>query len=321
MWAAVFPGQGSQHIGMGQFLYNDFKEARTLFEEASDTLHLNFKKLCFEGSESDLSLTENTQPALILVSTVYYRVLSQLNELPLIATSGHSVGEYAALVAAGALKFSDALRAVRERGKLMQSAVPVGQGSMAAVMGLNPEQVKALCSWAQTQSTLGVLEPANFNAPGQIVISGSSSVLKWLQDHYSEQAFPGAPKRLKLIPLKVSAPFHCSLMKPAEEKMGIFLNNTPFSKAHSPVVQNVTAKPHQESEDLRNNLIQQISAPVRWVECVETLKSLGAFKFIEMGSGKVLSGLVKKIDSEALKTFNINSLEELKDLEQELQGH
>jgi [acyl-carrier-protein] S-malonyltransferase len=318
MWSALFPGQGSQHPGMGKFLCDQFAAAKRLFEEASDVLHLDFRKLCFDGSDADLALTENTQPCLLLVSHATYQVLtSELGFQPRVA-AGHSIGEYAAVVATGSLGFADALRAVRRRGQAMQSAVPVGKGGMTAVMGLEQRQVFELCQWAEKESGQNPVQPANINAPGQIVISGSKALLDWIPAHFKAEMFGGA--RVKFIPLKVSAPFHCSLMKPAEEVMASVLGEMKFTTARFPIVQNVNAEPVTDGDQLRANLIRQVSAPVRWIECVQKIRALGASKAIETGCGKVLSGLVKKIDSEGLRTFNINSLEDLKAVEVELKG-
>jgi len=317
MWSALFPGQGSQHPGMGKFLYDEFQIARETFEEASDALKLDFKKLCFEGSEADLALTENTQPCLLLVSTATYRVFTSLVDFKPVAAAGHSIGEYAANVAAGTMKFSDGIRAVRSRGQFMQSAVPLGQGGMLAVMGLTPEQTKKLCAWVESETGEKPVEPANFNAPGQIVISGKAKLIEWLQKNFKANLFAPETPRCKFIPLKVSAPFHCSMMKPAEEKMAVVLNDIQFSDAKFPIVANVHAKPEKTGSALRQLLIEQISSPVRWVECVEELKQLGAQKMIEFGCGRVLAGLAKKIDSENIRTFNINSIEDLKALETE----
>jgi [acyl-carrier-protein] S-malonyltransferase len=315
MWAALFPGQGSQHSGMGKFLYQEFKIAKELFEEASDALSLDFKKLCFEGSDPELALTENTQPCLLLVSTITYRVLASLVDFKPIAGAGHSIGEYAALVAAESIDFIEALKAVRLRGQYMQSAVPVGQGGMLAVMGLSPEQVKKLCTWVESETETTPLEPANFNAPGQIVISGKLKLIEWLVKNYKPDLFHPETPRSKFIPLKVSAPFHCSLMLPAEKKMTPIIDELRFSNSSFAIVPNVSAMATKEAQQLRHLLIRQISSPVRWVECVEELKRLGSKKMIEFGSGKVLSGLVKKIDSENIQTFNINSIEDLKTVE------
>lgn len=318
MWAFIYPGQGSQHSGMGQFLFNEFQVAREVFEEASDAISLDLKKLCFTGDEAELSLTQNTQPALLTVSTATSRVLSSISPLKPVAAAGHSIGEYAALVNAESMRFADGIRAVRERGIAMQTAAPVGIGAMAAFLGLSDELVKALCHWVTDLKEYGVLEPANFNTPGQVVVSGHKTALDYLLAHYSNSKIEGLPSRLKSIPLKVSAPFHCSLMLPAEKKMEQVLNSTQMVDSIYPIIQNVSAEPVTSSVTLRQNLIHQVSSPVRWVECVLRMKSMGVRKFVEVGCGKVLSGLVKKIDSESLSTFNINSLEELKALESQL---
>lgn len=315
MWAALFPGQGSQAVGMGQFLYDNFSIAKELFEEASDTLKLDFKKLCFEGPESELQLTENTQPALLLVSTATFRVLASIADLKITAAAGHSIGEYAAVVTSGAVHFSDALRAVRIRGQAMQRAVPVGKGGMLAVMGLTDEQVVHLCQWAEKTSGLKPLEPANFNAPGQIVVSGSQELVDWVKTNAKADLFAPESPRLKMIPLAVSAPFHCSLMKPAEEEMRKVLAETQFHEAGWPIVQNFTAQETTNASQLRENLVLQVSGPVRWTQCMARLKALGAQRFIEFGAGRVLTGLAKKIDSSATPPFNINTLDELKALE------
>jgi [acyl-carrier-protein] S-malonyltransferase len=326
MWAALFPGQGSQSVGMGRFLFDNFASARHLFEEASDAVQVDFKKLCFEDPKSTLQLTENTQPALLLVSMATFNVVQETTPLQITAGAGHSIGEYAAIVASGALKFTDAIRAVRARGQAMQRAVPVGEGGMLAVMGLTEPQVVKLCHWVEQSSGFKPLEPANFNAPGQIVISGAQTAIDWAKINTASTATPKVTTpladvfgpetpRLKLIPLTVSAPFHCSLMKPAEEEMRHVLSEISFSDAAWPIVQNVTALEAISGQTLRENLILQISGPVRWTQCMSRLKSLHTTRMIEFGSGKVLSGLAKKIDSEAQPPFNINSLDDLKALE------
>jgi [acyl-carrier-protein] S-malonyltransferase len=322
MWGALFPGQGSQQVGMGRFLFDEFAVAKQTFEEASDTLKLDFKKLCFEGPESDLGLTENTQPALLLVSTVTFRVIEAELGIKIAAGAGHSIGEYAAVVASGALQFSDALRAVRVRGQAMQRAVPVGQGGMVAVINLSDDQVLKLCKFAEDGSGAKPLEPANYNAPGQIVISGSQKAIEFLMANQKSdvlaQAFAPETPRMRLVPLSVSAPFHCSLMKPAEEEMRMVLNETRFSEAKWPVVQNVTAQETTSAETLRDNLIKQVSGAVRWTQCMTRLKEMGVTQTIEFGTGRVLAGLAKKIDSAAPAPFNINALEDIKTLEQSL---
>ena len=306
---------------MGRFLFDEFPVARQTFEEASDALKLDFKRLCFDGPESDLQLTENTQPALVLVSTATFRVINTTLGLDITAGAGHSVGEYAAVVAAGSISFEDALRSVRVRGQAMQKAVPVGQGGMVAVMGLSDDQVVRLCQWTEETSGLKPLEPANFNAPGQVVISGSQKAIEWLRENTETaktEIFGSESPRMKLIPLSVSAPFHCSLMKPAEQEMALVLGATKFSNAAWPVVQNVTARETREGETLRSNLVRQVSGAVRWTQCMSRLKELGVTRSIEFGAGKVLAGLAKKIDSTTEAPLNINTLEDIKTLESTL---
>lgn len=316
-WAALFPGQGSQHPGMGQYLYQNFKVAKELFEEGSEALAEDMKELCFsDGSEDKLKLTENTQPALLLTSVCAYEVIKSETEIEFTASAGHSVGEYAAAVTGGVMKFTDAMQAVRTRGQAMQSAVPVGEGGMVAAMGLTPEQVNFLCDWGVQGAKEGVIEAANFNAPGQIVVSGSQKVINWMQENFSAEIFAEPPRRTRLIPLNVSAPFHCSLMQPAEEKMAQVLGEIEFRDANTPIVQNVDAQPHSLAEEVRQNLVRQVTASVRWVESIEKLRDLGCTRTLELGSGQVLSGLVKKIDKENLTTFNMSSIENLEKLKE-----
>jgi [acyl-carrier-protein] S-malonyltransferase len=313
--AAIFPGQGSQSVGMGKFLFDNFKSAKELFEEASDTLSLDFEKLCFEDPDSELDLTINTQPALLLVSTVCHKALLETCNLDIGAAAGHSIGEYAAVVAAGGLKFSDALKAVRKRGEAMQSAVPVGEGAMAAVMGMSPEQVDKLCKWVEHLADDSPLKPANYNAPGQIVISGKQSLLDWLIKHFDKSIFEGEQLgRVKFLPLKVSAPFHSSMMMPAEETMMLVLLDMAFSNTQFPVVQNFTATANSDADEIRDNLVSQISGPVRWIECTNKLVELGLDHQVEFGHGKVLSGLAKKINKD-ITVYNLNNLEEFQKLE------
>ncbi|MGZ5279474.1 MAG: ACP S-malonyltransferase [Pseudobdellovibrionaceae bacterium] len=315
MFHLIFPGQGSQQPGMGRFLYENFSIARETFEEASDAIQINLKKLCFDGAESDLALTENTQPCLLTVSTATQRVLTSQFGVKVQAASGHSIGEYAAIVAAKAMPFSAAVKAVRIRGQAMQSAVPVGKGGMVAVMGLDPAQVDRLCTWAMEKSKTGPLNAANYNCPGQIVISGSANTITWLKENFkAEEVFPDA-KRVKLIPLQVSAPFHCDLMKPAEEQMRSVLGEISFLDSHFPIIQNFTAKTHHKGSELRENLIRQVSASVKWMQSMDLAKEKQWTTCIECGTGKVLQGLLKKIDSEAFQVFNTNSLEDIENIE------
>lgn len=314
-WGALFPGQGSQKVGMGRFLYDNFPSVQNLFEEASDTISTDMKKLCFEGPESDLAMTENTQPALLLTSVASYQALKEMAPFSPHAGAGHSVGEYAAAVASGVLQFSSGIQAVRQRGRAMQEAVPLGKGGMTAVMGLTDEQVEELCQWAVQESGLDPIQAANFNSPGQVVISGKKETLDWVQANIAQKKFNPEPSRLRLIPLKVSAPFHCSMMKPAEKVMESVLESIEFSSAHWAIVQNVTAKASKDAEIIRKNLVAQVSQAVRWTQCMKEMKSMGIQNYIEFGVGKVLSGLMKKIDGENTLTFSINSLEDLKNLE------
>ena len=321
MSTLLFPGQGSQQPGMGRFLFENFKIAQETFEEGSEALKQDMKKLCFEGSEADLALTENTQPALLLVSTATQRVLRKDFSLKVQSAAGHSIGEYAALVAADVINFSEAMRAVRTRGQAMQSAVPVGQGGMVALLGLEPDQAQILCEYTVKNSGFGPLSPANFNCPGQIVISGSQKAINWLKDNFKpELIFAEAPRRAKMIPLQVSAPFHCEMMKPAEDKMREVLTAMDFKTAAFPIVQNFHAKIETQGSVLRENLIRQVSAPVRWTQSMEALKALGHKDMIECGAGKVLQGLLKKIDPEFFQVQTTTSLEDIKNIEESLKA-
>lgn len=317
MWGLIFPGQGSQYVGMGKFLWEQFPSSKRLFEQASDLLSLDFKKLCFNSSESELALTEKTQPTLLLVSTCLNQALKENTAYPIQMAAGHSVGEYGALVASEALTFEMALKAIKVRAQSMQEAVPVGQGGMLAVMGLETNAITELCQWATQESRCSPLEPANFNAPGQVVISGQQKAIDFLVSSFKPEVLSQPPRRFKFIPLKVSAPFHCSMMAPAQEQMQRVLSETPFASPSFPVVQNVSAIAETNPETLRINLVQQVTHAVRWVECVNTLSHQGIQTLIEAGPGTVLKGLVKKIAPD-LKVFNINSIDEFKEVENAL---
>lgn len=315
MNAFLFPGQGSQTPGMGSFLFENFNTAKLTFEEASDAIKIDLKKLCFTGSTEELALTENTQPALLTVSTATARVLSKDIGIKAAATAGHSIGEYASLVLANVLNFQDAVRAVKVRGQAMQSAVPVGQGGMTATIGLNEEQAQYLCDWAVKNSGHGPLSPANYNCNGQIVISGNMKTLEWLKNNFKPEILPGEPSRVKLIPLQVSAPFHCSMMNPAQEKMQQFLKDIPFTNSDIKIIQNVNAQVEYNAEKIKQNLIEQVSAPVKWTQSMQTLKSLGISSCFEVGNGAVLKGLLKKIDPDFFKVHSTSTLEDLKTIE------
>jgi [acyl-carrier-protein] S-malonyltransferase len=318
MWSFVFPGQGSQHIGMGRVLFENFKIAQGLFEEASDTLSLDFKKLCFEGPEEALILTENTQPALLLVSVITHRVLNKVIEIPVKAMAGHSLGEYSAMVASNSLSFTDAMKAVRLRGSAMQKAVPVGVGSMIAILGLDEAEVEKLCLWTMEKSSHSPLEPANFNSAGQVVISGCTKAVDWLTENFDPSVVE-AKGKVKLTPLKVSAPFHSSMMKPAETTMKNFLYETKVKDATVPIIQNFTALEETSAAKLKENLVSQICGPVKWTQSINRMKEMGVTKSVELGPGKVLSGLIKRIDS-GIQRFNIQDLNGIKDLEKECQN-
>lgn len=286
MIAFLFPGQGSQHAGMGKALADNFTVARQLFEEANDALGFDLASLCYNGPEEDLKLTANTQPAILTTSVAALRVLEAETGLVPAYAAGHSLGEYSALVCAGALAFADAVRTVRQRGTFMQEAVPVGTGSMAAILGLDLEALNAVClEAAQGQ----VVSPANYNSDGQVVIAGHTEAVTRAIDLAKEK---GAKRAL---PLPVSAPFHCSLMTPAGERLAEALAAITVNEMSLPVVTNVEATPNQDSSRVCDLLVQQVSAPVRWQETVACMVNLGVERYVEIGPGKVLSGLAKRM--------------------------
>ncbi len=291
--AMIFPGQGSQHPGMGRAACEVFPEARRVFEEADRVLGFSLSRLCFEGPEDDLKLTQNTQPALLATSLALYQVLEARGVRPDFV-AGHSLGEYSALVAAGSLGFADALPLVRRRGQYMQEAVPAGLGAMAAVLGLEPSGVEAACREASRGEE--VVEAANFNGPGQVVIAGHASAVA----RGSEIAKAKGAKRV--IALPVSAPFHCRLMQPAAARLAKDLEATSFRDLTTPLVTNVDARPVQSGAEARAALVRQVASPVRWEESVERLLSEGVDSFLEVGPGNVLTGLVRKIANQARAT-------------------
>lgn len=306
--AFLFPGQGSQVVGMGQDFYRDFRESRLVYEEASDTIGVNMKKLCFDGPLDTLTLTENLQPSLFVTeAAIIAAMYANFDVKPQIA-AGHSLGEYAALYAAQALSVADGARLCRTRGQAMQKAVPVGQGTMAAVLGLPAKQVEALCKKANLMEPGEVVEPANFNAPGQVVIAGSiKGVARASELLKNDTDFSGG----KSIALQVSAPFHCSLMEPAKKEMAPLLAQTHFARPICLVIPNVTAQPTESELSFGSLLTDQIVRAVRWEESMLKLKSLGVTKCIEIGPGKVLAGLMKRIDRDVL-VQNISTVEQLK---------
>jgi [acyl-carrier-protein] S-malonyltransferase len=285
--AFIFPGQGSQHAGMGKELAEAFPAAREVFEEADTALGFAISELCFNGPAEALQLTENTQPAILTTSIAVLRVMEAegFGEPDFVA--GHSLGEYSALVAAGALSLGDAVRIVRARGRYMQEAVPVGDGAMAAILGAEMDTIKAACAEASAGE---VCSAANINSPGQVVIAGHAAAVDRAITLLRER---GAKRAVKL---NVSAPFHSALMQPAQERLAIDLAKVPFRNLSIPVVTNVDARPINTGEDARDALVRQVTAPVRWLESVEFLIRQGVQTFIEVGPGKVLSGLVRQID-------------------------
>ena len=284
--AFIFPGQGSQHAGMGKSVADVYPEAEDVFDRADRALGFSLSSLCFNGPEEELKLTENTQPAILATSIAIQRVLAAKGIEPDFV-AGHSLGEYSALVSAGSLRLEDALVLVRKRGRYMQEAVPVGVGAMAAILGLSADEVGEICLRAAETE---VVEPANFNGAGQVVIAGHRVAV----ERASALAKENGARRV--IPLPVSAPFHCQLMRPAAEHLREDLAVTEFSSLKMPLVTNVDAVPIDESGDARDGLVRQVASPVRWEESIQRLAKEGVTYFIEVGPGKVLSGLVRKID-------------------------
>jgi [acyl-carrier-protein] S-malonyltransferase len=286
--AFLFPGQGTQEVGMGRALYEASAAARGVFERADKALGFSVTSLCFEGPADKLTLTENAQPAIVTASIAALAALKAARpELPTPSfAAGHSLGEYSALVASGALAFEDAVRLVNLRGRAMQEAVPAGQGAMAAIMGGDAAAVQSLCDDCAEGEALS---PANFNAPGQVVISGAASAVKRAVERAGE-------RKLKAIPLNVSAPFHCALMAPAARAVEKALESIPIGPLAFPVVANVDAAPNQDPERVRSLLVRQIDGPVLFQQSVVAMADAGVTRAIEIGPGKVLAGLVKRTD-------------------------
>jgi [acyl-carrier-protein] S-malonyltransferase len=294
--AFLFPGQGSQSTGMGHHMAEAFPEARAAFEEADAALGFSISSVCFEGPDERLRLTELTQPAILVTSIACLLPLRERGVAPA-WVAGHSLGEYSALVCAGCLRLADAARLVSLRGRYMQEAVPVGHGAMAALLGLSPEQAEGLC---RDEARGEVLSAANFNSPDQTVIAGTAAAVA--------RAIEAAPARgaKRAIPLSVSAPFHCDLMAPARERLRPDLEAAHFSDLLCPLVTNVDARPLQRGDEARSSLIRQVTAPVRWEASIRELHRLGARIFVEVGPGKVLSGLVRRTLQD-VKTLNVDN--------------
>ena len=310
MYSILFPGQGSQAVGMGSEFYNNFNLVKKIFKQADDKLNFRISKIILEGPSDKLLLTENTQPAILTVSYSIFKVLKEEFNFELNAAkffAGHSLGEYSALVCADALNFEDALFLLKERGKAMQNAVSFGKGSMIAVLGLNYKEINNLL---EKREDNGVCEIANDNADGQVIISGDKENVEKFQNLLKE-------KKVKSIPLKVSAPFHCSLMRPAAEAMKDKINNVKFRKPSFNVINNVTANAELDSNNIKKLLIDQIFSTVKWRESIIKMSNNNINNFIEIGPGKVLTGMVKRTIKNA-NCFSINTITDIKNLLNEL---
>ena len=305
MSALLFPGQGSQIVGMGHEFYKNFKIVKTIFKQADEKLNYPISKLILEGPESELQLTKNTQPAILTVSYSIFKVLKEEFNFDLSFFkyfAGHSLGEYSALVCSNSLNYDDALYLLHERGKAMQEAVPVGRGSMIAVLGIKIFEIQDLLKNINKKNN-GVCEIANDNADGQVIVSGNKEDINLLQILLKE-------KKIKSIPLKVSAPFHCSLMKPAANIMENKINITKFKDSTFKIVNNVTAKPEDKSQSIKKLLIQQIFSTVKWRESIIYMSEKGVKNFIEIGPGKALSGMVKRTIKN-VNCFSINTIADI----------
>ncbi len=296
--AFVFPGQGSQYAGMGKDVAERYPTAKKVFDDIDAALGYSISKLCFEGPEEQLKLTENTQPAILAVSSAIHAVLEERGATRRDLVAGHSLGEYSAIVSGGGLTPADAAHIVHLRGKFMQEAVPVGSGGMAALIGPTVEEARAICEEAAQGEVVSV---ANINAPGQIVIAGTKAAI--------DRAIDVAKKRgvRRALPLPVSAPFHCELMKPAEERLRTVLESAHLKDLWVSLVSNVDASPIGTATAMRNALLRQVASPVRWVESVQRMISMGVRRFVEVGPGSVLTGLIRRIDS-SVELINVSDV-------------
>lgn len=298
--AFIFPGQGAQYIGMGKQIAAEYRESSDIFDQASEALGIDMRKMIFEGDDETLKITENTQPAIVTASIACLQPLLAAGIKPDF-TAGLSLGEYSAHVASGTIDFKTAVSLVRKRGKYMQEAVPIGDGTMAAIIGLSTEDVEDCCERA---TIAGIVETANYNCPGQISIAGEIKAVEKAMELCLEK---GAKRAIQLA---VSAPFHCSMLRPAGELLAVELQNVDFSEIKIPLVANVSGKVVKSSADIKETLIRQVSSPVLWEASVRHMLEQGVDTFVEIGPGKVLSGFVKKISKDA-RTFNIDDLESL----------
>ena len=302
MMAFLFPGQGSQYAGMGKELSGKYPEFRRVMEEADDTLKFSLSKLCFDGPDDQLKLTAITQPSILSVSTGIWEIMKRRAPLPRFA-AGHSLGEYTALVSAGSLQFRDAVQTVKHRGEFMQEAVPEGRGSMAAILGLRADEVDDICSEASKGE---IVSAANYNSPVQTVVAGEAGAVERVIELAGKR---GAKRALKL---QVSAPFHCALMKPAQEKLAAHLETVAMADLAFPIVTNVDARFVSEGRQAKDSLVRQVTAPVRWEQSMKLLRQEGTELLVEIGPKKVLSGLARQID----ESFRICNVEDERSLVQ-----
>ncbi len=309
MWSILFPGQGSQTVGMGKFYYDNFNKAKTLFDIAEQTTSIPLKQLCFEGPLETLTLTQNAQVAIVLVSCCAWECLSEEVDLSCVKyIAGHSVGEYSALYSAGVLTFIETIKAVKNRSELMHIACTAHKGGMGALLGPSSKEAQAFCQWVESNSHFKPLSVANFNTLEQTVISGNAQALKWAYEHYKE--YPFGVKKVRLMPLNVSGAFHSSLMTEAEQKMKLVLQGLNFKLSEKYlVVQNTTAKATHKPQQIYQNLTTQIQSPVMWVQSMQYLLEKSCTHFIELGNGKTLSGILKKINR-TVNTYHFHSMED-----------